>query len=761
MANQPQNSNFHHLSVKDLIEARDMFHVHLINKNNVVATAIGRYLIRHSDLDENGKLKDDSYQKSSKPKQKPERTINNSMVLDISWPCILVFVEKWESEEDLIKHGASNIIPKSIYMPDGRVVPVCTVVAPKVNSKKADINLNTLRFPENLVGGGFPVLVDSQGKTNVASIGCIVTDGHTYYALTNKHVAGGQGQILKTFLGNKETEIGKSSGKSLGKIKFNDLYQGWKNDNLYVSCDAGLIEINDVNLWKTDILGLPPIDEMFDINTMNLTLGIIAEHKKENNIITDSEFGNVIAYGAVSGELKGEISALFYRYKTLGGIEYVSDFLISGRNGADLNVHHGDSGTVWLLENQDNNQNKILQPIALHWGQHKLIQNSKNVNYAYSLSTCLSNICREMEVEIVRDWNLDLDFSWGESGHYTIGNRAVGAVNKTKFKKLAKLMANNANNISYDDATILSQNFNKSTDVFTPLVDVPDIVFKARVAGISRFPSENPNHYSDVDLVQKNGTKTLMQLSKINGNLTVDFWRQFYTDLGFTQPRSRGLLPFRVKQIFREMVKYLKANDTVGFVAAAGVLGHYIGDACQTLHGSQFTDGDSRPETEGIHSKYETAMININKASILSKLKSKIEAQETSTLAHNKINPISNEDEAAMACLHLLDVSMTRIPPQMILDTYFNAVTTGSKSQAVKKLWDVFGEETIESIARGSRTLAKVWEGAWVAAGAETNDAIKTDFIAQDKLKATYEDKEKFLKSYTLDQIGAYFNTVA
>ena len=645
-------------------------------------------------------------------------------------------------------------------MPDGRIVPVCTVVAPKVNSKKADIELNTLRFPENLIGGGFPVLVTSQGKTNVASIGCVVTDGHTYYGLTNKHVAGGQGQILKTFLGNQETVIGTSSGKSLGKIKFNDLYQGWRNDNLYVSCDAGLIEIDDVNLWKTDILGLPQIDIMYDINTINLTLGIIAEHKKENGKVINSDYGNVIAYGAISGELTGEISALFYRYKTLGGIEYVSDFLISGRNGSDLNVHHGDSGTVWLLESQDNNQNKILKPIALHWGQHKLIQNSQNINYAYSLSTCLSNICRELEVEIVRDWNLDLDYSWGESGHYTIGNRAVGAVNKTKFPKLATLMVNNANNISYDDATILAQNFNKSTDVFTPLVDVPDTVFKSKVAGISRFPAENPNHYSDVDLVQKDGTKTLMELSKINGNLTVDFWRKFYTDLGFTEPRSRGLLPFRVKQIFREMVKYLKADNTVGFLAAAGVLGHYIGDACQTLHGSQFTDGDNRPETKGIHSLYETEMININKATILNKLKTKIDAQETSALDYDKINPITNEEEAAMACLHLLDVSMTRIPPKKILDTYFNAITTGTKKAAIQKLWDVYGEETIESIARGSRTLAKVWEGAWKVANAESNTKIKSTVIPQATLKTTYENKENFLKSYTLDQIGTYFNQV-
>lgn len=38
------NQNYSHLSIRDLIEARELFHVHLINKKNVVATAIGRYL---------------------------------------------------------------------------------------------------------------------------------------------------------------------------------------------------------------------------------------------------------------------------------------------------------------------------------------------------------------------------------------------------------------------------------------------------------------------------------------------------------------------------------------------------------------------------------------------------------------------------------------------------------------------------------------------------------------------------------------------
>lgn len=760
MSSTNQPFNFNHLSIKDLVEARDLFHAHLINKRNVVATAIGRYLIRHSDIDDNGKFIEQT-QPSGPPTfiQKKERNLDNSMVIDISWPCILVFLEKWETEQELIQQGASNIVPKNIFMPDGRIIPICTVVAPKVSVEKKEIDVNTLRFPDMAIGGGYPLIIKSQGMTNIATVGCLVSDGHTVYALTNKHVVGEKGQEIMTLFGKNEVVIGKSSGNSLGKIEFNKMYKGWQNNNLLVSCDAGLIEIDDLNEWKTDILGIEQIDEIFDINTLNLNLGLIAEHKKTDGKITPSLSGNVIGSGAVSGLLHGEIAALFYRYKTIGGVEIVSDFLMAGRNGQNLEVHHGDSGFAWLLETMDEDKNKKLQPIALHWGQHQLLQNASKAGYAYSLSTCLSNICRELDVELVRNWNTQLDFSWGPAGHYTIGNRAVFAIDANKFPRLAELMSNNAKNISYEDAAIKSGTFNGDPNVFTPLVDVPDVVFKAKVAGISRFPYENPNHYADVDYTRPSDGKSLLQLSKQQGNLTVEFWQQFYDDLGHTSIKERGLLPFRVKQIFREMVNYLNEDNVVGFVAAAGVLGHYLGDACQPLHGSQFTDGDGiRPETDGIHSVYETKMINKYKKEILSDLTGKITSQESSHHAYNKITAIRDEDDAAKACIALMDVTMKRIPPKDMLDVYYDAVVADSKAAGLTALWDNFGEETKETMARGARYLSKTWEAAWALANAENNNALSTTKISTTKLKNLYLDKENFLKSYSLDQIGAYFN---
>src|SRR3954466_14558644 len=106
------------LSLKDLIEARETFHVHLMNKRNVIATSVGRYRMRKSDIHSGIYRPNNTYPKT-------ERTLENICVMeDVSWPCILVFLKKWESEMDLIHDGGNNIVPKAIYMPDGRVVPI-------------------------------------------------------------------------------------------------------------------------------------------------------------------------------------------------------------------------------------------------------------------------------------------------------------------------------------------------------------------------------------------------------------------------------------------------------------------------------------------------------------------------------------------------------------------------------------------------------------------------------------------------------------
>lgn len=418
--------DFNSLSIRDLVEARDMFHVHLTNKRNVIATAIGRYLIRLIDIDDNGYYRPNVY----KPhEEKPKRTMDNSIVTNMSWPCILVYISEWEEKIKILNRDVADLIPKSLFMPDGRVVPICVVEVNKAIETDIFIDPSELQFPENLIGGGFPVFMDLQGKRNIATIGCIVSDGHKYYALTNKHVVGNEGISVQSVFGGKEVRVGKSSGKNLGKIPFTHLYPGFRGTQVSVNCDAGLIDIDDINYWKTEILDIGEMDEMHDINTMSLSLTLIAENTVKSGKIQPSKKGIVVGYGAYSQKMEGQIAALFYRYKSIGGIEYISDLLIAGQNNMPLKVHHGDSGAVWHLQVKDNGVTKFL-PIALHWGHHEMISNKTSTTYNYSLSTCLSNICRELDVEVVRGWNIDHDYSWGKTGHYKIAARACDIVTK-------------------------------------------------------------------------------------------------------------------------------------------------------------------------------------------------------------------------------------------------------------------------------------------------------------------------------------------
>src|SRR4051794_35673987 len=117
--------NFHSLSIKDLLAARDTYHYHLMNRANVVGTAVGLYLIRKTDpypTDSTGRK---VAQPAAKAHTKNERTFANSQVRDYSWPCVLVLVDQWV---DIADFGTGKgqlhpeeVVPKTLYLPDGRM----------------------------------------------------------------------------------------------------------------------------------------------------------------------------------------------------------------------------------------------------------------------------------------------------------------------------------------------------------------------------------------------------------------------------------------------------------------------------------------------------------------------------------------------------------------------------------------------------------------------------------------------------------------
>jgi hypothetical protein len=209
------------LGLTDLIMARDKHHLELLAKKNVIGTAVGLYLIRRTD----------PWPPKRPPIQRPARTLANSEVRPYSWPCVLVFVSNWEEEAQL---HTEDRVPQSLYLEDNRKVPVCLVEAPPVLVSPPPAR-NVL-FPTSRMGGGFPVIARVQEREHLASIGCLLTDGHTTYALTSRHVTGEPGEIVYTRVGGEQVRIGVSSRKQLTRKPFSDVYPGWpvKNTSLHM-----------------------------------------------------------------------------------------------------------------------------------------------------------------------------------------------------------------------------------------------------------------------------------------------------------------------------------------------------------------------------------------------------------------------------------------------------------------------------------------------------------------------------------------------
>jgi hypothetical protein len=745
--------NFASLSTKDLLEARDQYHWHLVHRRNVVATAVGLYMIRTADPWPTPDNPDAGYRVPARdtekaveappPPSKGERTFENSEVRPYSWPCVLVLVDRWLEPEQFGSGPGrlppEEMIPKTLYMPDGRTVPVCVV---KVTRAEPDQRLlPAWHWPEHLLGGGFPIISESQGQQHVASVGALVTDGHTVFALTSRHVAGPKGHPVSSILGGHQVEVGASSARQLTRKPFTEVYPEFTARRTFLTIDAGLIEVNDLSDWTSQVYGLPNVGELADLSERNIGSRLIN--------------AEVVAYGAASGELHGRIAALFFRHHSIGGYDDVTDFVIAPLPGQP-HSQPGDSGTVWHLKQKL--PAEPLRPIALQWGGQSFLSSSGAFNFA--LAAGLTNVLRLLEVELVVDHNLGAQPYWGKTGHYST---ATFACDHVVAPKLKKLMLANRNRVSFAVAELDPKGIDTATKeakndgTFVPLADVPDVIWKNLPSDVTggrdtafRSGPEHPTHFADIDEPRPSDGKTLRDLCLDNpANVDVAVWQAFYTSLGHTSSKERGLLPFRVWQFFDAMVAALGANSLTKYVCAAGLMAHYVGDASQPLHGSMFADGFDNGVGKGIHSAYETTMIDHHADKILPLM-----TADLATLARPPL--VTTGREAAVAIVHLMDRAAQAIDPSTLTNAY--AATPGGKSKAVTTiLFNEFGAATATLLADGALTLAMLWESAWVVGGGDARFTL-TDMkgIRRDSLQALYENEQTpFVPSLDLDAIGA------
>jgi len=746
--------NFASLSLKDLLEARDNYHWHLTSMTNVVGTAVGLYYVRRAEPWPNEAR---SAEAGRAGKDKGPRTFANSEVRAYSWPCVLVLVDRWvEREEFGTGEGQvppGEMVPRTLYMPDGRTVPVCVV---KVDAEEpAGDLLPAWTWPKSVIGGGFPLIARSQGVDHVASVGGLVTDGHTVYALTSRHVAGPAGTPVSTLLHGRRATVGTSTSKQLTRLPLHEVYADFTARRTYLTLDAGLVEVGDLDQWTSQIYGLPPLGELADLS--------------ERNIGTRLIDAPVVAFGAASGRLTGRIAALFYRYRSIGGYDEVTDLLIAPQPGTP-GSQPGDSGTLWHLREEGSDR---LRPVALQWGGQSFVSAGGTKNFNFTLAANLSNVIRLLDVELVLDHNRGAQPFWGKTGHYGI---AALACSQVTSPGLRTLMHENVDRISFPldgfDADAIDQATKdaKKNGTFMPLADVPDLIWKnlattvpggrdTSFSGHGTTGPEHPTHYADIDVEDAAGATLRQRCVDDPANVAVPVWQATYDALGETASTKRGLLPFRVWQFYDELVAALTAGDLRRYVCAAGLMSHYVGDASQPLHGSHLADGiDSGPQQgkgKGVHSSFETYLVDFKADEILLRLPAAADA-----LAQGPRPPITTGQEAAVAVVQLMDRAAHAIDAMALVEAYAATQTGQTKNPThnhavLDALWQQFGDATIDVLADGAVTLAQIWEAAWVEAGAEQRFGPgQLVGIDRDALRALYEDPG-FVPSIDLDGIGA------
>jgi hypothetical protein len=731
-------SDFHSLGIRDLLDARDQFHVHLAHKPNVFSTAIGRYLVRDTDRDAHEAGDGQVDDRARKAKQ---RTLLNSKVKPWSWPCILVFVKRWQTLEDLIDHP-EDVVPPFIYMPDGRSVPVCVVLAESAHLPAPALDPSHLAATS--LGVGSPVYVDAQGMRRMGTVACLVSDGSDFYVLTNTHLAGVVGRPVRALLRGVPVMVGSTLGTpDLTERTFSDVYPSLPGRDAVVNIDAAIVRLVDATVWDADVL-TEPIGDVADFSASTASLSWIGRP--------------VVGHGAASGEMRGEIKALFYRYKSIGGRDYVADFVIGARsdNTGPLVTQPGDSGSLWCLDGVVEPGER--SPFGLEWGGQRISDDPAAGQFLqFSLATSMAVILRELNLDLISAPTAERLQYWGPVGHFKIGQQACFLVGNPA---LQKFFTANINNLSFKSDKQLQLATHLQAKDFVPLSDVPDVVWKTNINRVKPEVTramENWNHYADIDLPGGDGQTLMASYQADEDSLNHSNWLSFYQDApvpGASTARSnnQGALPFRVWQISAQIVDFAKKGDGASFLTAAGCLAHYVGDACQPLHSSQHSDG-LNGATTGVHSTYEDNMVDAHADDIAAGIGDAIKNLSFTP------REIRSPRDAAKAVMDLMIFAQATLPPEMICQTYNDARPGGGKSDTkdpavLDALWEKCGEQTTEVIAAGAVTLGAIWAAAWKLSGASEGSAwLTTVFDGTNDLMPIYEDKG-FLRSLHLSYLG-------
>jgi len=698
----PPPENPDALTVRDMLTARNLYGAALANMPNVIGTAIGLYRFRYpSPSREKG---GDQVEFRPRDEKQEPRTLFNSRVTKGSKPAILVFVRNWY---DHLPEDPRDVVPQLIYLRDGRVVPTCVIkldLDPNVDFTASDPS--SISFPENLIGGGCGVYTRVQGEEHVGTVACLATDGERLYGLAARHVVGPAGQPIYTRIRGAETRIGVSDRVQMKKKPFCEIYPEYCGKDEFATLDAGLIRLDETDWWTSQVLHIGELGDLADLHCANITLGMIGTP--------------VRACGAVSGDrMKGEITALFPRYRGVGGVDYLADILVGPRPDHidSFRVHGGDSGALLVLDTptpKRTGESKRATPVAITWGSVDLVGGGTSRHLV--LATFVSTICKALGVELVTRQNIGYRPIWGAQNHERIATIVVELFDGLDGKLREFLLG--SGDKQEERAKALQQ-----------LAVLPD-----KWRGKRNWDVEGPNHYADIDKVVAG--KRLADIP-----LAPEKWKEFYDawehEAGDTI--RYGALPFRIGQVFDCLVDYLRKPNYKWAYAAAGALIHYIADACNPAHVTVWTRG--APDWKSSqHDRFHGIWDN----------EAQIDGSQVKKVFDSKkvLQSITDGQTASERALTLMKQTLTTVDVGKLVvsdnppASYRNCRELIASPDGRKKIAGL--------VAHACELLFSLWSGAWREGDGDHLNSSKIAGLEAGKLYDEVLGEPEFLPSISL-----------
>jgi hypothetical protein len=403
-----------------------------------------------------------------------------------------------------------------------------------------------------------------------------------------------------------------------------------------------------------------------------------------------------------------------------------------------------------------------LRPIAMQWGGERFLT-ADGRSSAFALGTFISTIFRELEVEPLRDWSTGHDEYWGKIGHFAVGWKTCDRVTGN----LGTLMKANQRFVGFgNDDLKKGAEFRMGAGKFVPLADVPDYVW------INSRGDEPVQHFADIDIHDIDGHASLLTRGHNDPtSVAASVWKTYFD--GFHAAKvgpEEGTLPFRVWQLWEDMVSYLNQGDVLHFVATAGVLAHYVGDASQPLHCSYMHHGippmlthkgrkypvpkssaafkafkKTRPAK--IHGIYEETMLEVGAPDALPAIDVAVAAMP------KKPGAIKSGHDAAVETVRLMYAAQQRLKPRTIINADNPALTENGRAA---RLWakKTIRDATVESLADSVRLLADLWASAWAIGNGDTKAAGQLVAFSEPEFTQICRGEPDFAPSLSLDEMA-------